>query len=199
MKLYLRDCRQTRSGWPNATSNILNADAIGNDTDGIPEADNDPFKVVFLHTDNPATKNAWINTLGRGAISILILINSGGRTQATQPPANVYPSYWDPREFVTHPRPQQLIEQIKAGNRGGIDWSLLQPKNSEALLAARLLLNAKELHCANQQEVCPGITISRPDATLLAKAREVIRANEVREPLEESVRAFYAELGVSSV
>ena len=198
MKLYLRDYRSNTSGWPNGTSDIVSADAIGSDTDDLPGADNDPFKVVFLHTDNPGTRDAWIRALGGRAINVLVLINAGGRSQATRPPADVFPCYWDPREFVTHPRPQQLIEQIKAGNQAGIDWGLLQPENSEALLAARLLLDAEKLHCAKQQEVCPGITISRPDAALLVEARRVIETREAREPLDAAVREFCEKLRVVS-
>ena len=71
-------------------------------------------------------------------------------------------------------------------------------RNAEAVLAARLIIDADE-QCKDRPSTdCQGITIFRPDADLIDKAHQVIQAQLSHESLDAAVQEFHFKLGVQS-
>lgn len=189
MKVFLRDHKL--NSWPQAMQTSFSGLAIcGSDTDGLPNLER-AIAIVFLHTETEATKSAWIAETANSNINVLVLVNTGGRTQEQNPPQNVYPCWWRPGEFTSHPRPMELVRQIKECDFKNVDWSLLQPENSEALLAVNLIVEAK----AHEGKSLHGLQIGNIPDELLAAAQAVagVKAGDTAR-LQSSIEAFEAIL-----
>jgi len=113
------------------------------------------------------------------------------------------------RTFVpsipANPNPRSAVESEGAGPATAIDkastFSVADQldRNAEAVLAARLIIDAAK-HCGDHSRVdCHGVSIIRPDAGLVEAANQVVQAHQSRAPLDTAVQEFHSKLGFNPV
>lgn len=101
------------------------------------DAFGDPNAVLFVHSGLGATWSAKANEV-TVQCNIVLVSRSVGLLGKSNERRNMHFCYWRPIDFLNHTDPNgsqevaQFVHQIVAGERQGIDWSLLQPKYASA-------------------------------------------------------------------
>jgi hypothetical protein len=203
MKIFIRDRLNDVEGtvakaFQNSGLVDLGADNVADvyrdascDPDDEPEAAKFPNSVIFLHhNENLAV---WFLNID-SFLGHIIVISRPGNVVIPNEYAHerIHPCAWRPGDFGDPYRPERLarfIEQLKTG--GELDWTLLQPENFEAILAARLIDAA-----SNKDIDTSGLTVHPPCADLAAAAKAVVGAKANSPDLTTTIKTFLAQLGV---
>lgn len=192
MTIYLLDYKLNSSGWKACFERCLNLSATNDDDFSLPDPAPAGEVIVFLHTETESVKEYWLGLLQNSKVSAVVLINSGGKSRLTgDPPDGAHACFWDPTKFGSESRPKKLAEQITGGDFKAIEWDLLQPENSEAILAARIIAAA----AAGGGNTC-GLETHSPGQKLAAAAKAVVDAEANSQALATAISSLNSLLGV---